>query len=94
VHQHERLGLLAGLSVEELERVAIGPSATEWSPRDRTLLHAADELHADRLISDGTYAALASDLNEQQRMDLVFTVGHYTLISMFLNTFGVQIEQP
>ena len=30
--------------------------------------------------------------SEQQRMDVVFTVGQYRMISAALNTFGVQIE--
>ena len=93
VHQHNRIGKMAGLSDAELERIAVGPSAPEWSPRERTLLQAADELHAHQFISDATYAALANDWNEKQLMDLVFTVGQYTMVSMFLSTFGVQIER-
>lgn len=93
VHQHNRIGKLAGLSDAELERIAVGPSAPEWSARERTLLQAADELHGHQFISDATYAALAKDWNEQQLMDLVFTVGQYTMVSMFLSTFGVQIER-
>lgn len=93
VHQHNRIGKLAGLSEAELERIAVGPSAPEWSERERTLLRAADELHGHQFISEATYAALAKDWNEQQLMDLVFTVGQYTMVSMFLSTFGVQIER-
>jgi 4-carboxymuconolactone decarboxylase len=94
VHQHTLMRELVGLSAEELERIATGPVAAEWSQRDRTLLQAAGELHASQSIAEATYAALANDWNEQQLMDLIFTVGHYTSVSMFLNTFGVQIEQP
>lgn len=93
VHQHNRIGKLAGLNDAELERIAVGPSAPEWTARERTLLQAADELHAHQFISDATYAALAKDWNERQLMDLVFTVGQYTMVSMFLSTFGVQIER-
>lgn len=93
VHQHNRIGKLAGLNEAELERIAVGPGAPEWTARERTLLQAADELHAHQFISDATYAALAKDWNEKQLMDLVFTVGQYTMVSMFLSTFGVQIER-
>jgi alkylhydroperoxidase family enzyme len=93
IHQHNRIGKLAGLNDAELERIAVGPSAPEWTPRERTLLQAADELHAHQFISDATYAELAKDWNEKQLMDLVFTVGQYTMVSMFLSTFGVQIER-
>ena len=93
VHQHNRIGKLAGLNDAELERIAVGPSAPEWTEQERTLLQAADELHGHQFISDATYAALAKDWNEKQLMDLVFTVGQYTMVSMFLSTFGVQIER-
>ena len=37
-------------------------------------------------------AELARHFDEKQRMDVVFTVGQYTQVSMFLNTFGVQLD--
>ena len=36
--------------------------------------------------------ALAEHWSTQQLMDLVFTVGQYNLVSMALNSFGVQPE--
>jgi 4-carboxymuconolactone decarboxylase len=93
VHQHNRIGKLAGLNDAELERIAVGPSAPEWTERERTLLRAADELHGQQRVSDATWAALSKDWNDKQLMDLVFTVGQYTMVSMFLSTFGVQIEE-
>jgi len=30
---------------------------------------------------------------KQQLMDVVATVGHYNLVSMFLNSFGVQLDE-
>jgi 4-carboxymuconolactone decarboxylase len=39
------------------------------------------------------WAELAQHFEERQRMDLVFTVGQYTQVSMLLNTFGVQLDE-
>jgi hypothetical protein len=36
--------------------------------------------------------ALGERFDAKQKMDLVFTVGQYTLVSMTLNTLGVQRE--
>jgi hypothetical protein len=55
-------------------------------------LTATDELAADAFITDTTWGALASFYNQEQLMDLVFTVGQYQLVSMALNTFGVQLD--
>ena len=57
------------------------------------LLRAADELHRDSRIGDATWSALSAHYETQQLMDLVFTVGQYTLVSMVLNSFGVQLDE-
>jgi len=56
------------------------------------LLRATDELHEDSFVSDASWTALCEHYSTQQLMDFVFTVGQYHLVSMALNTFGVQLE--
>ena len=90
--QHVVIARASGLSDEEIARIAEGPEAPGWSALERALLRASDELHADAFVSDATWAALSQHLDTQQLMDLVFTVGQYTLVSMALNTLGVQPE--
>jgi len=91
--QHVIFGKAAGLTDIEIERIKAGPDAPGWTPFDATLLRAVDELHKDALISDKTWAALSERYNTQQLMDVVFTVGQYNLVSMALNTFGVQLDK-
>ena len=38
-------------------------------------------------------AGLSNHYSTQQLMDLVFTVGQYNLVSMALNSFGVQLDE-
>jgi len=90
--QHVAIGRRSGLTDAEIVSIAAGPSAVTWSAADRALLMATDELVDTKFIGDETWAALAQRLDRKQLMDLVFTVGQYTLVSMALNTFGVQIE--
>jgi 4-carboxymuconolactone decarboxylase len=82
----------AGLSDEEILRISRGPSAAGWSQLDALLLQATDELHRDQRISEATWNRLAERYNQQQMMDLVFAVGQYTMVSMFLNSAQVQLE--
>ena len=91
--QHVIFAKAAGLTDAEIARIKEGPDATGWAPFDATLLRAADELHADAMISDKTWTALSERYNTQQLMDVVFAVGQYTLVSMSLNTFGVQLDK-
>ena len=90
--QHVVIGRAGGLTDEEIDRIKDGPDAPGWSPAERAVLGATDELHHDQHIGDATWARLSEHLSTQQIMDLVFAVGQYTLVSMALNTLGVQPE--
>jgi len=91
--QHTLVGKSAGLTDEEIKRITEGPKAAGWDPFDATLLLAVDELYYDAFITDATWNALAKRYNQQQLMDVVATVGEYNLVSMFLNSFGVQLDE-
>ena len=89
--QHAQVARKAGMSDAEILTTKTGPDTPGISELDKLLMQATDELHADSHISDVTWAGLeAQNLDKKQLMDLVFTVGQYTLVSMALNTLGVQ----
>lgn len=90
--QHTRIGLDCGLSMDEITAITRDIADGDWSDADRDLLQATDELHDDAYITDETWARLASRWNEQQLMDIVFAIGQYNLVSMVLNTLGVQLD--
>jgi alkylhydroperoxidase family enzyme len=90
--QHTRIGLQAGLAEAEIARIKQGADAG-WSPADAALIRACDELHHDQFITEPTWGALREHFTEKQCMDLVFTAGQYTQVSMMLNTFGVQLDE-
>ncbi|MDP9103576.1 MAG: carboxymuconolactone decarboxylase family protein [Pseudomonadota bacterium] len=90
--QHVRIGLDSGLTETEVKAIKAGPSDPSWSALDRLLIQASDELFHEKFIATKTWDALAEHLSQKQLMDLVFTVGQYTLVSMFLNSFGVQLD--
>ncbi|HEY7641971.1 MAG TPA: carboxymuconolactone decarboxylase family protein [Steroidobacteraceae bacterium] len=92
-HQHTRIGKASGLSDAEIERLRSSPDAAGWSEAESALLQAVDDLHGDQFISDATWLRLGKHYDTHQVIDLVFAVGQYTLVSMALNSFGVQIEQ-
>jgi len=81
----------AGMSEADVEIVRAGPVAGSEADDD-LLLRAVDELVADHFVSAPTWDALARRYDQTQLIDLVFTVGNYTMIAMALNSFGVQLE--
>lgn len=81
----------AGMTPEDVALARVGPTSGSVAPDD-VLLRAVDELIGDHFITDATWAQLAARYTEIQLIDLVFTVGQYSMVSMALNSFGVQLE--
>jgi 4-carboxymuconolactone decarboxylase len=89
---HVSIGKQTGLSDVDIRRIVEGPNAAGLDPFEATLLRAVDELHSSSFIQDSTWKALANRYNTQQVLDLLFTAGQYNLVSMVLNSIGVQLE--
>ena len=87
--QHAEIGKRAGLTDDEIARLKTGDG---FNDAEAALIQACDELHTRQFVSDGAWAALRSHFSEKQCMDIVFTAGQYTQVSMMLNTFGVQLD--
>ena len=91
--KHANISRFLGMSETEIESSKTGPESEGLSELDRLLLQATDELHGDAFITDETWNGLKQHLSDQQLMDQVFTVGQYNMVSMALNSFGVQYDR-
>lgn len=91
--QHILIGREAGLNDGEIKAIAEGDAAANWSEAERTLIKATDELHADAFISNATFAELQEHFEEKQIFDVIFAVGQYNMVSMALNSTGVQLDE-
>lgn len=91
-HHHVAIGRdHAGMTPADFEKCKAGPLAGSEADDD-VLLRAVDELIDDHFVSTATWALLAKRFSQQQLVDLVFAVGQYAMVSMALNSFGVQLE--
>jgi 4-carboxymuconolactone decarboxylase len=90
---HVAIGKQVGLSDQDIKRITEGPDAAGLDPFEATLIRAADELHANTFIGDTTWKALAERYSTEQLLDLLFAAGQYKLVSMVLNSVGVQLEE-
>jgi 4-carboxymuconolactone decarboxylase len=91
--QHARIALGIGITQAELLAITQGPTDPAWGPFERALLQGVDELHSEAFLSDASWAALSHEYSVEQMMDYVFTVGQYNLVSMALNSLGVEREE-
>ncbi|OJZ72218.1 carboxymuconolactone decarboxylase [Mycobacterium paraffinicum] len=90
---HLRMAKDEGITDDQIAAVrGAGEGAAHLDEFDRAVITAVDELEDKSRLSDETWAALGERLNDQQRMDFVFTVGCYAMLAMAFNTFGVQLE--
>lgn len=90
---HVRIGQQAGLTADEITRLAGGADTAAWKPAEAALIQAADELVATYAMSDPSWQALTGHYDQKQCMDAVFTIAEYAQLSMMLNTFGVQLDE-
>ena len=89
---HAEYAKAAGFSDEDIARIARGPSASGWTPKQHAVLQAADELRREAFVSDATWNALAEHFSMKERIEIVYTVGGYTMTGLAINSFGVQVE--
>ena len=90
--QHVVIGRGAGLTDQEIARCCV-EDLEGWSPSDAAIVTAADELVADKSLSDTTWAALTAEWTTQQVLDLIFAIGQYTLTCMALSSLRVQRDE-
>ena len=90
--QHVAIGKRSDVSDAEITALTVGPDDPIWSPFDAAVVRAADELHTVARIGDTTWATLAARYDEHQLLDLVAAIGNYHLVSFFLNTCGVPLD--
>jgi alkylhydroperoxidase family enzyme len=91
--QHRVLAGDVGLDPVEVERIAAGPDASGWSPFESAMLRAVDELIGDGEIADPTWQLLAAEFDDQQLMDLVFTVGAYEILALAFRSFRIELDE-
>jgi len=91
---HVRLGRRAGVTKADVERLAVGPAATGWSPRERALLTAVEELHAGNDLGDETWSELRRHVDEREAIELCMLVGHYEMLATVIATLRIQPDAP
>jgi 4-carboxymuconolactone decarboxylase len=89
---HVRLARQAGLPEDIIEAVRLGRTPRFRRESERVVYDVVTEHFATNRVSDATYKRAIATLGEQGLVDLVGTVGYYSLVSITLNVF--QMELP
>jgi alkylhydroperoxidase family enzyme len=81
-----------GFTGEDIERIKQGSAAEGWEEDDRAILKAVEELHAEAMISDATWAALAERLSPRELIELTMIVGHYHTTAFIQNSLRFRLN--
>jgi AhpD family alkylhydroperoxidase len=86
--QHVKAARQAGISDAEIHAIAAGTA----DGLGGLLSRAVDEITDDGTLHDDTYGELAARFTERQLISLVFLIGTYSLLSVVLGTFRVELD--
>lgn len=88
---HVRLAAHYGLDAGDVAAIQRGTSDS-WTPLERDLVAATDQLLDDYRIDKATWARLGKELDARQLVELPFIVGAYTCLAMAFNSWNLQVE--
>lgn len=88
--QHTIIGAAAGLSEQEIRRLARPDAGAGWSDREQALLAMVDELAAEDCVSEATWARLREQYDDAGLVEVLLLPGFYRMLAGFLNSAGVQ----
>jgi alkylhydroperoxidase family enzyme len=89
---HDVIGRRAGLTDDDIALLGTDVPPVDTDAGTALLLRAADELVADHVLGDATWAALAATYNVPQMIEICMLVGEYAMLAGTLNSLGVRIE--
>jgi alkylhydroperoxidase family enzyme len=83
----------AGLTAADVDGIrSPDPARRLADPLDRLVVASVDEFDGHNQISEPTWAALSRHFDERQRLDLMFAIGCYALLSGVVNTLDIEDE--
>jgi hypothetical protein len=91
--QHTLFGRDAGLSDAEIYFTTRPIAEGGWSEADAVILQLVDDLYADDCVTDATWAAATEHFSVPDVIHLLATAGCYRVVSGFLNSAGVQLDE-
>jgi 4-carboxymuconolactone decarboxylase len=87
---HKGLAQSAGAREQAIQVVEAQAATDGLTPREGLLIEMARTLCSAHRLSDELYGRLVAELGEPMLVEAVTLAGHYTMISLVVNSFDVQ----
>jgi 4-carboxymuconolactone decarboxylase len=90
---HLQTSVSCGLSPDMYAPIQNGPDDPYFTPIERVVMLATDELVKNHRIGDAQWQALSAEWNNQQLLDFMFTVGSYAMIAGVMRSTGAERQE-
>ena len=90
--EHVFIAQRIGLSSDEIDRITRGSTAAGWTELERAILAGVEELCANAMIDDATWAVLASHWNDKQLIEFPILVGVYQSTAYLQNALRMRLH--
>jgi 4-carboxymuconolactone decarboxylase len=81
-----------GVSADSVKALAASETPGWANPDEEVLYRFSTEILRDHFVSDETFAAGLAEFGEQGLVDLIASLGNYSMLAMLLNTFQVDLQ--
>jgi 4-carboxymuconolactone decarboxylase len=92
VYQHRKVCRQVGMPKDKIEALKAGSASPVFSEIENLVLRFTEETVLNRKVSDETFAAASKHFPHEVLVELAIAAGCYMMVSIFLNTFEVDIE--
>jgi 4-carboxymuconolactone decarboxylase len=90
-YAHERIGLRAGLTEDEIDALRTGAAPMLADVRERVVHEAARQMAVDGDLSDPVYTEAVATLGRSALVELVTLVGYYSALALQMRVFRVGV---
>lgn len=92
-YAHEPMARKAGLSEHIISAIKEGAVPDPMDSDEAAAYHLCMELHHTHQVSDESFQTAVEIFGEQGVAEIVNLIGYYTIVSMTLNTFDVDLPE-
>jgi alkylhydroperoxidase family enzyme len=90
--QHMKVARMVGLPEEKLAAIKGWAVSDKFSPVERAVMQATDELVGRNLVEDQTFAALKSHLPDEQIMELFYVIALWRMHGMIVRALHLEYD--
>jgi len=91
--QHVPIALRSGVTLEQMEKIERWKDSELFSEEEKIVLAFAEEVVRLNRPRNDTFEAASKFLNPTSLIELTISIGYWSMIAKFLNTFEVEIEE-